>query len=39
MTAGDWEFDLWRTDTGTKYPVALGFFTLASTPYSRSSER
>ena len=37
MGAGDWAFDLWRTDTGTKYPVALGSFTLNETPRSRSS--
>ena len=38
MAAGDWSFDLWRTDTGTKYPVALGSFTLSETPRSRSSD-
>ncbi len=39
MTGTDWEWDLWRTDAGSTYPVALGSFTLGETPRSRSNER
>lgn len=38
MTIGEWEYDLWRTDAGETYPVALGAFTLAATPRSRNTD-
>lgn len=38
MAPGDWEYDLWRTDANTTYPLLLGSFTLTATPRSRNSD-
>jgi hypothetical protein len=37
MTAGDWEWALWRTDDGFEQPLILGTLTIRETARSRST--